>query len=158
MPRIRLVGPRARSARRHRNDQYAGRHSVRQQRDSNWAVWALLVQCRHRQSDGKHNTVQNPIWLVLESAELSALIGSGAMLRIGCKPARRPTIAAIAANIDHALEKVLTDPAKRTKDLGGPLGTQALARGLAANDNLLWRYTVRNSRERTEKSIKAGFR
>ena len=35
------------------------------------------------------------------------------------KPHDDPRLHAIAANIDHALEKVLTDPAKRTKDLGG---------------------------------------
>ena len=43
-----------------------------------------------------------------------------------------PRLHAIAANIDHALEKVLTDPAKRTKDLGGPLGTQAFTHAVLA--------------------------
>ena len=69
----------------------------------------------------------------LDVANPSALIGSSAML-MDWMASRHddPRLHAIAANINNALEKVLTDPAKRTKDLGGPLGTQAFTQAVLA--------------------------
>ena len=69
----------------------------------------------------------------LDVANPSALIGSSAML-MDWMASRHddPRLHAIAANINNALEKVLTDPAKRTKDLGGPLGTRAFTHAVLA--------------------------
>ena len=41
-------------------------------------------------------------------------------------------IAAAASAIDDALESVISDPAARTADLGGPLGTKAFGERVAA--------------------------
>lgn len=59
-------------------------------------------------------------------ANPSSLIGSTAMLLdwLGQRHAR-PEYQAAAARIDQALESVLSDPARRTRDLDGPLGTAA---------------------------------
>ena len=66
-------------------------------------------------------------------ANPSALIGSTAMLMDWmARQHNDPRLHAIAANMDKALEIVLSDPAKRTKDLGGPLGTQAFTNAVLA--------------------------
>jgi isocitrate/isopropylmalate dehydrogenase len=44
---------------------------------------------------------------------------------------RSASLAAAAKAIDAAVDRVLADPARRTADLGGPLGTQAFAREVA---------------------------
>jgi 3-isopropylmalate dehydrogenase len=66
-------------------------------------------------------------------ANPASLIGSAAMLlewlgeRHGEERLRKA-----AAQIDAALEQAITDPASRTRDLGGPLGTKAFAERVAA--------------------------
>lgn len=64
-------------------------------------------------------------------ANPSSLIGSTAMLFhwLGQKH-NCPEFQTAAAQIDGALESVLSDPAKRTRDLGGPLGTEAFTDAL----------------------------
>jgi 3-isopropylmalate dehydrogenase len=64
-------------------------------------------------------------------ANPSALIGSTAMLFqwLGQKH-NCLEFQTAAAQIDAALESVLSDPTKRTRDLGGPLGTEAFTDAL----------------------------
>ena len=42
----------------------------------------------------------------------------------------RPAFAAAAQAIDAAIDALLKDPARRTPDLGGPLGTKAFTEAL----------------------------
>ncbi|HEY6721910.1 MAG TPA: isocitrate/isopropylmalate family dehydrogenase, partial [Burkholderiales bacterium] len=67
------------------------------------------------------------------SANPTSLILSAAML-LEWIAARRESdgFAAAAANIDAAVNATLTDPATRTVDLGGKLGTGEFARAVAA--------------------------
>ena len=68
----------------------------------------------------------------LDRANPASLIGSAAML-LGWLGERRgaPDLAAAAAAIEAALEGALAEPAGRTADLGGPLGTKAFAASVA---------------------------
>jgi 3-isopropylmalate dehydrogenase len=62
-----------------------------------------------------------------------ALIGSVAMLLRWLGQRRQSQALVQAGNaVDAAMEKTLVDPQRRTRDLGGPLGTQAFAAAVAA--------------------------
>ena len=67
-------------------------------------------------------------------ANPSSLIGSAAMLLdwMGRRDGD-PTLGNAARAIEAALETVLTDPAQRTRDLGGANGTIAFGRAIAAH-------------------------
>jgi isocitrate/isopropylmalate dehydrogenase len=67
-----------------------------------------------------------------DRANPSSLIGSTGMLLawLGERRGREPLTRAAAA-IDDALERVISDPASRTADLGGPLGTKAFGERVA---------------------------
>lgn len=67
--------------------------------------------------------VANPTSLILSAAMLLEWLGEKKD-RIRCGEAARA--------IDKAVDRVLADPAKRTADLGGPLGTRAFAQAVAA--------------------------
>ena len=89
-------------------------------------LWSLalstLAQAQHGSApDIAGQGIANP----------SSLIGSTAMLFhwLGQKH-NCPKFQTAAAQIDWALESVLSDPAKRTRDLGGPLGTEAFTDAL----------------------------
>ena len=61
-----------------------------------------------------------------------ALIGSVAMLLRWLGQRRSsPTLVEAGKAMDSAMEKTLADPQTRTRDLGGPLGTQAFAAAIA---------------------------
>jgi len=64
-------------------------------------------------------------------ANPTSLIGSAAMLLdwIGQRK-RDAACRAAAARIESAIDRVLADPARRTRDLGGPLGTAAFAQAM----------------------------
>ena len=68
-----------------------------------------------------------------DRANPASLIGSAAMLLAWIGERRNDDRLTRAANaIEDALERVLADPASRTRDLGGPLGTKAFAERVAA--------------------------
>lgn len=62
----------------------------------------------------------------LDKANPSSLIGSVAMLCewLGIRK-NLPELHAASDSIHHAIAEAVADPATRTGDLGGPLGTQA---------------------------------
>jgi isocitrate/isopropylmalate dehydrogenase len=64
----------------------------------------------------------NPTSLILSAAMLLAWLG---------EKHGRADLASAAAAIDQAVDSALAQPETRTPDLGGPLGTQAFARGVA---------------------------
>ncbi len=65
----------------------------------------------------------NPTSLILSAAMLFAWLG---------EKRSSPVFATAARAIEGAVDKVLTDPAKRTADLGGPLGTRDYAKHVAS--------------------------
>jgi isocitrate/isopropylmalate dehydrogenase len=67
-------------------------------------------------------------------ANPASLIGSAAMLLawLGERRGEAKLVKAAAA-IDAALDATITDPATRTPDLGGPLGTDAFGKKVASN-------------------------
>ena len=67
-----------------------------------------------------------------DRANPASLIGSAGMLLawLGERRGHEPLLRAAAA-IDDALESVISDPASRTADLGGPLGTKAFGECVA---------------------------
>ena len=66
-------------------------------------------------------------------ANPTSLILSAAMLLAWLAEHRGdPSLAAAAKAIDTAVDDVLANPAKRTADLGGPLGTRAFAAAVSA--------------------------
>jgi isocitrate/isopropylmalate dehydrogenase len=68
-----------------------------------------------------------------DRANPASLIGSAAMLLAWIGERRNDDRLTRAANaIEDALERVLADPAGRTRDLGGPLGTKAFAERVVA--------------------------
>jgi len=68
-----------------------------------------------------------------DRANPASLIGSAAMLLAWIGERRNDDRLTRAANaIEDALEHVLADPAGRTRDLGGPLGTKAFAERVVA--------------------------
>jgi isocitrate/isopropylmalate dehydrogenase len=68
-----------------------------------------------------------------DRANPASLIGSAAMLLAWIGERRNDDRLTRAANaMEDALERVLADPASRTRDLGGPLGTKAFAERAAA--------------------------
>jgi isocitrate/isopropylmalate dehydrogenase len=68
-----------------------------------------------------------------DRANPSSLIGSAAMLLAWLGERRAEDRFARAANaIEDALERTIADPACRTRDLGGPLGTKAFGECVAA--------------------------
>jgi isocitrate/isopropylmalate dehydrogenase len=68
-----------------------------------------------------------------DRANPSSLIGSAAMLLAWLGERRADDRFARAANaIEDALERTIADPACRTRDLGGPLGTKAFGECVAA--------------------------
>ena len=67
--------------------------------------------------------IANPTSLILSAAMLLEWLGEKKG-RTRCGEAGRA--------INEALDRVLADPARRTADLGGPLGTQAFAQAVAA--------------------------
>jgi 3-isopropylmalate dehydrogenase len=68
-----------------------------------------------------------------DKANPTSLIRSAAMLLDWMAERRNdPTLAAAAQAIHHAVDATLADPATRTVDLGGPLGTHAFATAVAA--------------------------
>jgi len=68
-----------------------------------------------------------------DRANPASLIGSAAMLLAWIGERRNDDLLTRAANaIEDALERVLADPAGRTRDLGGPLGTKAFAERVVA--------------------------
>jgi 3-isopropylmalate dehydrogenase len=68
-----------------------------------------------------------------DRANPASLIGSAAMLLAWIGEHRNDDLLTRAANaIEDALERVLADPAGRTRDLGGPLGTKAFAERVVA--------------------------
>src|SRR5437667_6098402 len=68
-----------------------------------------------------------------DRANPASLIGSAGMLLawLGERRGHEPLLRAAAA-IDDALESVISDPAARTADLGGSLGTKAFGERVAA--------------------------
>ena len=66
--------------------------------------------------------VANPTSLIVSAAMLLDWLG---------KRHGEATLAQAARAIDAAVDRVLADPARRTPDLGGPLGTDAFARAVA---------------------------
>jgi 3-isopropylmalate dehydrogenase len=68
-----------------------------------------------------------------DCANPASLIGSAGMLLawLGERRGHEPLLRAAAA-IDDALESVISDPASRTADLGGSLGTKAFGERVAA--------------------------
>ena len=68
-----------------------------------------------------------------DRANPTSLILSAAMMLAWLGPRRgRPELAAAAGAIEAAVDRVLAEPGRRTRDLGGPLGTAAFAREVAA--------------------------
>jgi isocitrate/isopropylmalate dehydrogenase len=68
-----------------------------------------------------------------DQANPASLIGSAAMLLEWIGERRNDDRFAGAANaIEGALERTIADPARRTRDLGGPLGTKAFGERVAA--------------------------
>jgi 3-isopropylmalate dehydrogenase len=68
-----------------------------------------------------------------DRANPSSLIGSAAMLLAWLGERRVDArLARAAAIIDEALERAIAEPASRTADLGGPLGTAAFGKRVAA--------------------------
>jgi len=62
----------------------------------------------------------------------SLMLSSGMLLDwLGTRHSR-PDLSQAAVCIDHALDAVLADPATRTGDLGGPLGTRAFSASVVA--------------------------
>jgi isocitrate/isopropylmalate dehydrogenase len=69
----------------------------------------------------------------LDQANPASLIGSAAMLLAWIGERRNDDRFTRAANaIDAALERAIADPACRTRDLGGPLGTKAFGEQVVA--------------------------
>jgi isocitrate/isopropylmalate dehydrogenase len=69
-----------------------------------------------------------------DQANPSSLIGSAAMLLEWIGERRREDRCVRAANaIEDALERTIANPAWRTRDLGGPLGTKAFGEAVAAS-------------------------
>jgi isocitrate/isopropylmalate dehydrogenase len=69
-----------------------------------------------------------------DRANPASLIGSAAMLLEWIGERRQEDRYTRAANaIDQALEQAIADPAGRTRDLGGPLGTKAFGDRIAAS-------------------------
>jgi 3-isopropylmalate dehydrogenase len=63
----------------------------------------------------------------------SLILSAGMLLSwLAGRAGGRENYARAAALIDSAVEALLADPARRTADLGGPLGTQAFAQALCA--------------------------
>ena len=68
-----------------------------------------------------------------DRANPSSLIGSAAMLLAWLGDRRKDnTLHAAAAAIEAALDRALSDPQARTRDIGGPLGTRAFGERVAA--------------------------
>jgi 3-isopropylmalate dehydrogenase len=68
-----------------------------------------------------------------DKANPASLIGSAAMLLAWLGDRRKDNkLHAAAAAIEDALERVLSDPKTRTRDIGGPLGTRAFGERVAA--------------------------
>ena len=69
-----------------------------------------------------------------DRANPASLIGSAAMLLawLGERRSQERLLRAATA-IETALDRTLADPASRTRDLGGPLGTRAFGEGVAAS-------------------------
>jgi isocitrate/isopropylmalate dehydrogenase len=68
-----------------------------------------------------------------DQANPASLIGSAAMLMEWIGERRREDRFTRAARaIDEALEAAISDPAGRTRDLGGPLGTKAFGERVVA--------------------------
>ena len=83
-----------------------------------------VAQAQHGSApDIAGQSVANPTSLILSAAMLfdwmSRRNGDGAL-------------AVAARRIEHAIDQVLDDPAKRTRDVGGPLGTEAFAAAVIA--------------------------
>jgi 3-isopropylmalate dehydrogenase len=70
----------------------------------------------------------------LDIANPLSLIGSAAMLLLWLAEKRaEPQLARAARLIDEAIDLTISDPASRTRDLGGPLGTKVFTRRLTEN-------------------------
>ena len=83
-----------------------------------------VAQAQHGSApDIAGRDVANPVSLVLSAAMMLDWMGR--------RHSFEPMIAAAAA-IDGAVDALLADPAQRTRDLGGTLGTQRFAEALAA--------------------------
>jgi isocitrate/isopropylmalate dehydrogenase len=68
-----------------------------------------------------------------DRANPTSLIGSVAMLLAWLGDRRKDnTLHAAAAAIEQALDRTITEPASRTRDIGGPLGTRAFGERVAA--------------------------
>lgn len=68
-----------------------------------------------------------------DKANPSSLIGSAAMLLAWLGERRgNPALIAMAAAIERALDRAIATPGTRTADLGGPLGTAAFGKVVAA--------------------------
>ena len=83
-----------------------------------------MAQAQHGSApDIAGSDVANPTSLILSAAMLLDWRGR----RDGAPP-----LAAAARRIERAVERVLADPATRTRDIGGILGTDAFADAVAS--------------------------
>lgn len=81
-----------------------------------------MAQAQHGSApDIQGQDKANPTSLVLSAAMLLEWLG---------QRHSRPDLARAGRAIDQALDALLADPARRTRDLGGPLGTRAFTRVL----------------------------
>jgi isocitrate dehydrogenase (NAD+) len=86
---------------------------------------------RHAFAQAQHGSA--PDIAAQDKANPASLIGSAAMLLAWLGDRRKDNkLHVAAAAIEDALERTLSDPQTRTRDIGGPLGTKAFGERVAA--------------------------
>src|SRR5213075_1723996 len=92
---------------------------------------SLNASSDHAMAQAQHGSA--PDIAGQDRANPASLIGSTAMLLawLGERRKRAPFVRAAEA-IEAALERAISNPAWRTRDLGGPLGTKAFGERIAA--------------------------
>ena len=121
----------AAALRRDRHHQHVRRHPVRSRlRDRRQPRARGVAQCRRRAiavAQAQHGSA--PDIAGQDIANPASLIGSAAMLLAWLGERRSDNrLRAAAAAIESALDRAIARPEWRTRDLGGPLGTQGIRR------------------------------
>ncbi|OAE98963.1 3-isopropylmalate dehydrogenase [Bradyrhizobium centrolobii] len=91
--------------------------------NANAELGLVCAQAQHGSApDIQGKNVANPTSLILSAAMMLSWLGEHRKV---------PALEAAGARIENAIDQVLTDPASRTRDLGGSLNCDAFARKVA---------------------------